>query len=98
LVVSSIAFYEVGHLLRRGRLRQLVSVRDWRAAVLSLGIRELPVSSEAAIRASELENLSGDPVDRLIVATALIEDATLLTADEALLEWSGRLRRQDARR
>jgi PIN domain nuclease of toxin-antitoxin system len=66
--------------------------------VLSLGIRELSLSAEIAIRASELDNLSGDPVDRLIVASALIEGATLLTADESLLEWPGKLHRQDATR
>ena len=48
--------------------------------------------------AVELEELHGDPLDRIIVATALIEDAVLVTADRPLLEWSGRLHRQDARR
>jgi len=53
---------------------------------------------EPAIRASEIENLSGDPIDRIVVATALVEDAILLTADGSLLDWPGRMRRQDARR
>jgi len=48
--------------------------------------------------AVELEDLHGDPFDRVIVATALTEDAVLLTADRPLLAWSGRLHRQDARR
>jgi len=50
------------------------------------------------MRASGLDNLTGDPVDRLIVATALVEDAVLLTADGSLLAWPGRVRRQDAQR
>ena len=64
----------------------------------SLGIRELPLSVEIAIRASEIGNPTGDPIDRLIVATALVEDAILLTADGSLLAWPGGVRRQDAQR
>ena len=58
----------------------------------------MPLSAEIALLAAELEDLHGDPIDRIIVATALIEDAVLLTADHAILEWSGKVRRQDARR
>jgi PIN domain nuclease of toxin-antitoxin system len=65
---------------------------------LSLGVREVPLSAEMAIRASEFENLHNDPIDRLIVATAVVEGATLLTADGKILSWSGAVRRQDARR
>jgi PIN domain nuclease of toxin-antitoxin system len=65
---------------------------------LALGVREVPLSAEAAIRASDLENLPGDPFDRLIVGTALVEQATLLTADQQILSWAGGLERQDAHR
>jgi PIN domain nuclease of toxin-antitoxin system len=98
LVVPSIVFYEVGRLVKRGRLQDFTSVRDWRARLMSLGVREVPMSSEIAINAIGLEDMHGDPIDRIIVATALAEDAVLLTADRPLLEWPGRMRRQDARR
>jgi PIN domain nuclease of toxin-antitoxin system len=84
--------------LRRGRIRSRESVRDWRARILSLGVREVSLSAEIAMRASDLENLPGDPFDRLIVATALVEQATLLTADQPILSWPGGLQRQDAHR
>ena len=73
-------------------------MRDWRARLLELGVREVQLTAEIAVRASELQNLSNDPIDRLIVATALVEDAVLLTADEALLSWRGPMKRQDAQR
>jgi PIN domain nuclease of toxin-antitoxin system len=56
------------------------------------------MSAEIAMRAADLENLRRDPCDRIIVATALVEDAVLLTADQPILDWPGSLRRQDARR
>jgi PIN domain nuclease of toxin-antitoxin system len=56
------------------------------------------MSSEIAMRAADLESLRRDPCDRIIVATALVEDAVLLTADQPILDWPGRLHRQDARR
>jgi PIN domain nuclease of toxin-antitoxin system len=85
-------------MLRRGRIRSRSSIRDWRARILSLGLREVTLSAEMVMRASDLENLPGDPFDRLIVGTALAEQATLLTADEEILDWPGQLQRQDARR
>jgi PIN domain nuclease of toxin-antitoxin system len=66
--------------------------------LLSLGIREMGLSSEIAIRAVELEDMHGDPFDRIIVATAMVADAVLLTADRLVLEWPGRMHRQDAQR
>ena len=63
-----------------------------------MGVRDIPLSAEIAMRAAGLRNLSADPIDRIIVATALVEDAVLLTADGSLLDWPGGLRRQDARR
>lgn len=39
-----------------------------------------------------------DPADRLILATARVHDATLVTADKTLLGWRGRIKRHNARR
>jgi PIN domain nuclease of toxin-antitoxin system len=98
LAVATVSFFELAGLLKRGRIRSVLSVRDWRARILSLGVREVPLSAEMAMRASDLENLPGDPFDRLIVGTALVEGATLLTADQPILSWPGSLQRQDASR
>jgi PIN domain nuclease of toxin-antitoxin system len=58
----------------------------------------MELTAEIAVWASDLENLPSDPFDRLIVATALVQQAILLTADQAILSWSGPVKRQDARR
>lgn len=98
IAVPSAVFYEVGRLLKRGRIGSPTNLRAWRARLLSLGVREIGLSSEIAMLASELDDLHGDPFDRFIIATALVEQAVLLTADRPILEWPGRLQRQDARR
>ena len=98
IAVPSIVFYEAGYLLRRGRIAGPPTAREWRGRLLSLGMREKPLSAEIALLAAELDELHGDPIDRIIVATALVEDAVLLTADRSILEWKGKMRRQDARR
>jgi PIN domain nuclease of toxin-antitoxin system len=98
LAVPTIVFYELGWALRRGRIEGPASIREWRNRIVAMGAREVGLSAEIAMRATELDDMHGDPLDRIIVATALVEDALLLTADRPLLEWSGRMNRQDARR
>lgn len=98
LAVPTVVFYEAGRLLKRGRVSGPSSVQEWRRQLLSLGVREIVLSADIAMRASDLDDLHGDPLDRIIIATALAEEAVLLTADRPILEWPGRLQRQDARR
>jgi PIN domain nuclease of toxin-antitoxin system len=96
--VSATTFWEIGLLQARGRVQLPTSMRDWRAAVLAAGVLELPLDGTVAVRALELAGLHDDPADRFIVATALVHDAPLVTADERLLAWQHALERQDARK
>lgn len=96
LAISAFSFWELAMLIAKRRLRALKSAGEQRAKLLAAGIRELPLTGEIAILAAELENLNGDPADRIIAATAIAHDATLMTADSNLLRWSHRLKRQDA--
>lgn len=76
----------------KGRLSLLADIGAWRASLLEEGLIEIAVDGEVGIRAGLLQDLRGDPADRLIVATAL-EGHQLVTADQQLLEWPGRLSR-----
>lgn len=98
LAVSAIAFWEVAMLRQRKRIELEPPVAAWRSALLREGLHELPISGEAGFAAAELRNFHSDPADRLMVATARLARAGLLTADERILSWTGRLRRYDARR
>lgn len=97
LAASAISFWEVALLTDQERFDPSMPMQEWRGAFLAGGLIEVPVTGEVAIRAAQLKGLPADPADRLIVATALAHDATLLTADRPILEWRGPLKTQDAR-
>jgi PIN domain nuclease of toxin-antitoxin system len=97
LAVSAISFCEIAALVRSGKLRLQPSVASWRRDLLDRGLLESMLDGDVAIRAIYLPNLHRDPADRIIVATALTMNATLLTADERILAWPGPLSRCDAR-
>jgi PIN domain nuclease of toxin-antitoxin system len=98
LAVSALSFWELAMLMAKGRLKSLKSTGEERAKLLAGGIREIPLTGDIAILAAELEGLDGDPADRIIAATAILNDATLITADQKLLQWRHALKHQDAQR
>jgi|SRR5690242_8144117 PIN domain nuclease of toxin-antitoxin system len=95
--VSAISFWELALKISQGRFRLSMAIADWRADVLRLGVREVPVEGVIGIAANDLHGLHKDPVDRLIVATALGLGALLVTSDSKLLSWKGPLACLDAR-
>jgi PIN domain nuclease of toxin-antitoxin system len=97
LAIASISFWEIALLVRKKRLRLRQSLGIWRGDLLERGVIELPLGGATCIAAVQLEHFHSDPADRLIVATAQQLGATLLTADEKILAWPGRLDRCDAR-
>jgi PIN domain nuclease of toxin-antitoxin system len=97
LMVSAISFWEVGTLVEKGRLRLEMDLAAWRQDFFGQGLIELPVSGEIAIKAASLRPFHGDPADRLIAATALLNSLTLVTADERLLHADLATSKMDAR-
>jgi PIN domain nuclease of toxin-antitoxin system len=96
LGVSAITYWEIALLVARRRTKLDVPISVWRRQVVEAGIEEVPLSGDLAIDAADLTLANPDPADRFIVATALRDGATLLTADAAILEWRGPLKRHDA--
>ena len=97
LTVSAICFWEIAMLVKSRRLTLSVPTSEWYRGTLDLGILEAPVTGQIGILAGELAGLPGDPADRIITATAIVRNATLLTADRRILGWEGALNRRDAR-
>ena len=96
LAISAVSFWEVAMLISKGRLRPPETAHEMRRRILSEGALELPVTGDIAILAGELDDLHADPADRFIAATAISHDATLVTADNKLLQWRRSLRRHNA--
>jgi PIN domain nuclease of toxin-antitoxin system len=96
VAVSAVSFWEVGRLSGRGRIALASSPQDWRARWIEAGLTELALEGAVATRSLDLDGLSDDPADRFIAATALIHGASLVTADQRILNWRHTLSRQDA--
>lgn len=97
VAVSSISFWEMAMRVQKGRLDLRFDLHDWRGRLLESGLVEIPADGGIALRAGLLTGMHGDPADRIIVASALQQGQTLLTADQAILGWPGELDRLDAR-
>ena len=96
LTVSAISFWEIALLVSKSRVKSIDSAAELRERVLDAGIIELPITGDIALRAVDLANLPDDPADRFIMATAIVHGATLMTADDQLLNWKHTVKRQDA--
>ncbi len=96
LAISAVSFWEIAILIAKKRLRALKSASEQREKILAAGVQEIPLTGDVALLAVELQNLHNDPADRFILATAIVHEATLVTADTALLEWPSKLRRHNA--
>jgi PIN domain nuclease of toxin-antitoxin system len=84
LWLSPISTWEALTLHKRGRVHLHGDLAEWVARATE-GIKEAVLTHEIATVAREL-HLHKDPADRMIAATALVLDLTLITADERLLE------------
>jgi PIN domain nuclease of toxin-antitoxin system len=85
VAVSAISFWEIGTLVRKGRIQLEMDLLKWRDDLLGQGLIELPVTGEIGINAAGLTGFHGDPADRILVATALQQAARLVTADRVIL-------------
>ena len=88
LWLSPISTWEIMILGERGRVKfKKDDPGKWIKNVFStLPIKEAPITHEVAILSREIDLPHQDPADRFIMATALVYDLVLLTADGKLLE------------
>jgi PIN domain nuclease of toxin-antitoxin system len=90
LRISVISIWELAMLEKRGRVALPMNVRTWVDQALSkTGIAIAPLTPEIAIESVHLPGeLHGDPADRMLVATARVLGATLMTKDDRLIRYS----------
>ena len=84
--VPAICCLELATLAARGRISLDRPPLHWMDDALSLPrVDLLPLTPAVAIKAAELPaNFPGDPADRLIAATAILESSLLITKDERM--------------
>ena len=87
LLVSDISLWEIATLHALGRIRLRLPLRDWleRATAPPLVERCALSPAVAAESAALPASIPRDPADRIIVATAYVRGATLLTSDRRLI-------------
>lgn len=84
--LSPISAWELLVLAERGRIRLAPEPRQWVASALErTPAHEAPLNHQVAVRSREVLPDHDDPADRFLVATALVYELTLVTADDALI-------------
>jgi PIN domain nuclease of toxin-antitoxin system len=83
LGISAISCLEIATLVAKSRISLDRDTLEWLDAALMLPkVELLPLTPPIAVKASLLgNNFPGDPADRIIAATAIIESAPLVTKD-----------------
>jgi PIN domain nuclease of toxin-antitoxin system len=81
--ISAISAFEVAIKAARGKLKLPHPPHEWfDKAVEHHGLAVLPLDVAVCIAAAELPPIHDDPCDRFIIATAKLNDLTVVTADE----------------
>lgn len=88
MLISDISLWEVATLVSLGRLELSVPLREWlEAAAAPPLVQRCPISPAVAAAVAELpDDFHRDPADRVIVASARVHGATLLTRDKRIVD------------
>jgi PIN domain nuclease of toxin-antitoxin system len=88
-LISPMSIWEIGMLVDKKRIEIEMNVLDWVGQVLEIpGVQLCPITPQIAIQSTKLPSkIHGDPVDRLLIATAYEEDAILVTCDKKILDF-----------
>lgn len=87
--VSLASVWEVAIKVQVGKLRLDLPVEDWvRRSLSNPDLRLLPITPTLAVYSTQLPApFHKDPFDRVIVATALQENLSVVTRDERILSY-----------
>lgn len=90
LLISAISVWEIAVLDSIRRLELSQDVRSWVGRALSFpGVRFKGLSPSIAIESARLPgDVHRDPADRVLIATARLTGASLVTCDERILSYA----------
>lgn len=84
--VSSASIWEAAIKIKLKKLE--ANIDQMVKAISSSGFLELPIKVQHAAAVFRLEDFHRDPFDRILIAQAITEPLTLLTADQELKNYS----------
>ena len=85
VAVASVYCLEVAWLAKKGRISLPTPIDDFfDKAIGGSGLVLLPLTPRIAARSAFLPEIHRDPIDRVIIATALDHDADLATRDRTI--------------
>lgn len=89
LLLSAISPWEFCKLIEKGRLGISCDSLDWMKIALDVPkLRLIPLSPKISYCSTTLPSeFHNDPADQIIVATAIVEDAVILTKDEKIYSY-----------
>lgn len=93
VLFSAASIWEIAIKSGLGRTGFVFDPAEIARAAIDTGFSELAVRANAAALVGRLPLLHRDPFDRLLVAQAIVEPATLYTADQQLVAYSDLVRR-----
>ena len=90
IYISPMSIWEIGMLVDKKRIEIDMDVLDWvEQALDGVGFNLSPITPRIAIQSSKLSGeIHGDPVDRMLIATAFEENAVLVTCDHKILKYA----------
>lgn len=90
LFISAISLWEMSMLVAKERILLDMPVLDWILKSLKApGINLIHLSPKLAVESCYLPGVfHGDPADRIIVATARVEELTLVSSNQKILDFS----------
>jgi PIN domain nuclease of toxin-antitoxin system len=89
LFFSAANLWEIAIKQGLGRQDFKVNARALHQGLLENGYHELPILTQHAIAIDSLPAIHKDPFDRILIAQAIIEEMTLLTADTLVAQYPG---------
>ena len=82
LCLCSVSLWEIAIKVNLGKLKLRFPFEEFLEKVRNSDIKLLQIRDEYLKRLSDLPSIHKDPFDRLLIATALTENLTIITADE----------------
>ena len=90
LIISPISAWEIAMLEKLGYIELDRPALNWyTSALLERRVRQVDLSPEILMDSVFLDWTHRDPADRIIVATALNQDAVIATEDAQMLKYLG---------